>query len=339
MEVLPTTLPTEPLLKVRLPLPHRLNCFLRLWALKCLAALYFFYLRVFKPAPAWTRPTLVRRYPCRPMLTTRVFFPPDYAPGKLLPVYLNIHGGGFAVSDAAVDDRFCVAWAKRTGMLVVSLDYRKVPRFPFPTATEDVAAQVAAVLEDPELPVDRTRVGIGGFSAGGHLALSAAQLPPLKGVVRAVVSYYPIVDFSHPPDVKMESRPYRDGPVDRLGEAGWYLDWGFVEVGRNRRDPVLSPCYAKAEDLPPRIYMVAAQWDMLRLEAQQMIHRLAGLEDKQDQEEAFEEGPYKWTLATGCAHGFTHGPAGGELKSARRKQLCEEIYQGAHEWLKKAGLA
>ncbi|PWY82011.1 alpha/beta-hydrolase [Aspergillus heteromorphus CBS 117.55] len=269
------------------------------------------------------------------MLTTRIFFPPGHQPGNLLPLYINIHGGGFAVCDAGVDDRFCVAWAKRTGMLVVSLDYRKVPRYPFPRGTEDIAAQVAEVLQDESLPIDRAKVVIGGFSAGGHLALSAAQVAPLKGLVQAAIVYYPIVDFSHPPNEKMESRPYADGPKDNLGEAGWYLDWGYVCVGQNRRDPVLSPCYAQPEDLPPKIYMVSAQWDMLRLEAQQMIHRLAGLDEKEDQEAPFEKGPYKWTLAMGCAHGFTHGYGKDPVEKAKKKQQCEQIYHEAHEWLKK----
>lgn len=82
--------------------------------------------------------------------------------------------------------------------------------------------------------------------------------------------------------------------------------------------------------------MIAAQWDMLRLEAQQMIHRLAGLHDKEDQEASFETSAYKWTLARGCTHGFTHGQEGNAAERAYRKKVCEDIYGQAHEWLKSA---
>lgn len=333
--------PLPPLLKVRMSFFHRLKCFIGLWLFKCLASVYFFYRRLVRRPSSRTRPTLVKRYSCRPMLQTHIFYPPGYTPGERRPLYINLHGGGFAVADAQVDDPFCAAWAERTGMLVVSLDYRKVPRYPFPVAVSDVAAQIQAVLDDPALPIDEARVTIGGFSAGGNLALAASQLPPLHGRVQAAVVYYPIVDFGHPPPVKMASRPYTDGPRDNIGDSGmgWALDWGIVRVGQNRRDPVLSPCYARAEDLPPRIYMIAAQWDMLRLEAQQMIHRLAGLEDKADQEAPFDTGPYKWTLARGCTHGFTHGHSGDAAEKASRREFCGDLYRQAHEWLQRGGLA
>lgn len=116
----------------------------------------------------------------------------------------------------------------------------------------------------------------------------------------------------------------------------WCLDWGYVSVGQDRRDPILSPTYAKNEDLPPRIYMIGAEWDLLRLETQQMIHRLAGLADKPDQEESFEEGNYKWTLAKGCSHAFTHSSVRKSHSTTQAKS--EEIYREAHEWLRKGGL-
>jgi acetyl esterase/lipase len=337
-----TTAEDLPLPKKRLSLLHRVNCFVRLWLLKSIARTFFIVARFFFRPNAINRPTLTKRYPCRPSLETRIFFPPDYyarsTPG-LLPLYVDIHGGGFALCDAQFDDRFCVSWAKRTGMLVVSLNYRKAPLHPFPTATHDIAAIVRAVLEDELLPIDKSRVAIGGFSAGGNLALSAAQLPGLKGIIKATVAYYPVVDFGYPANVKLAARPYTDGPRDALEHSAWFFDWGYVSPGQNRRDPLLSPCYAKPEDLPSWIYIIGAQWDMLRLEAQLMMHRLAGLDDRVEHlKTSFEKGNYKWTLATGCSHGFTHGL--GDLGDVTvPKEIREKIYQEAHDWLKKSVLS
>lgn len=86
--------------------------------------------------------------------------------------------------------------------------------------------------------------------------------------------------------------------------------------------------------------MIGAQWDMLRLEAQQMIHGLAGLEDRVgvEQEEDFEVGRYKWTLARGCPHGFTHASPrkkGGNSRK-KREEVAQGIYEEAHGWLKKS---
>lgn len=325
-----------PLLKVRLPFPHRLNCFIRLWALKILASIIFTLSRLIYPPPPSLRPTLIKRYPCRPGLQTRVFYPPNYKSGDLLPLYLDIHGGGFALCDPQHDDEFCIMWAKRTGMLIVSLDYSKAPLHPFPAGVYDIAALANAVLDDTSLPIDKTRVGIGGFSAGGNLALGASQLPGLKGTIKAALVFYPIVDFGHPQNVKLDRRPYKGGPKDSLEFSSYWFDWGYVPVGQNRRDPLLSPCYARKEDLPPWIHVIAAEWDMLRLESQTLIHELAGLGGLEDQEADFEEGSYKWTLARDCTHGFTHHFAQKPEKRKRREERCEPIYQQAIDWLEKA---
>lgn len=223
-------------------------------------------------------------------------------------------------------------------MIVVSLDYRKAPAHPFPTATYDVAALAMAVLQDEELPIDVGRVAIGGFSAGGNLALSASQVRGLKGVIKAAVVYYPVVDFSTTPDEKLASRPYVSGPPDRFGAASWWLDWGYVRAGQNRRDALISPCFARKEDLPPYIFGIGAQWDMFRLETQKMIHRLAGLEAKENQEEPFEKDTYKWILVANCSHGFTHYMGQDPIKRIKKEMKCEEIFHDAHEWLKKSVL-
>ncbi|KAI5858254.1 alpha/beta-hydrolase [Durotheca rogersii] len=325
-----------PLPKIRLSLAHRVDCFLRLWALKIVASIVFAVDRLFHPPPPPLRPTLVKRYPCRPGLQTRIFYPPNYKPGDLLPLYLNIHGGGFALCDPQHDDEFCVMWAKRTGMLIASLDYSKAPLYPFPAAVYDVAALANAILVDTTLPIDKSKVAIGGFSAGANLALCASQLPGLKGNLRAALTFYPIVDWSHPPDVKLSMRPYKGGPRDSLEASSYWFDWAYVSPGQNRRDPLLSPCYARKQDLPPWIYIIGAEWDMLRLESQEMIHVLAGLDGRKNKEDDFEEGTYKWTLARGCSHGFTHHFGRTAEKKRRREEKCEPIYQQAIAWVEKA---
>lgn len=325
-----------PLPKVRLPFLHRLNCFIRLWCLKALATIYYAVERFLHPPPASIRPTLLKRYPCRPALQTRIFYPPGYQTGTLLPVYLSIHGGGFAFGDPQQDDEFCTMWAKRTGMLVVSLDYSKAPLHPFPVGVFDVGALAEAVLMDASLPIDKARIAMGGFSAGGNLALCASQLPGLQGTVKAVLSFYPIVDWGHDPSEKLRRRPYKGGPKESLEAMSWWLDWGYVPAGQNRHDTLLSPCYARKQDLPPWIYVIGAQWDMLRLESQKMIHALAGLAEKESQEEDFELGTYKWTLAWGCKHGFTHSLGSNLPRRARRERKCKPIYDEAVKWMAKA---
>ncbi|KAI9811092.1 MAG: hypothetical protein M1827_005674 [Pycnora praestabilis] len=328
-----------PLLKVALPFSHRINCFIRLWLFKFMVTIVFSIHRIFYPTSPTRQPTLLKNYPCRPFLQNRVFLPPNYQAGDVLPLYLDIHGGGFALCDPQFDDKFCVSWAKRTGMLVVSLDYRKAPLHPFPTPVFDIGAVARAVIDDSTLPIDKTKIVIGGFSAGGNLALGASQLPELKGLIKAAVTFYPIVDFGHPPEHKLSMRPYKNGPKDNLETSSPWFDWGYVPVGQNRRDPLLSPCYARRTDLPKWIYIAAAQYDMLRLEAQDMMHHISDQQQREDQEAPFEKGTYKWTLVMGAKHGFTHHFGGNKAKREERERKCQELYAEADAWLKNGPLA
>ncbi|KAM7206558.1 Alpha/Beta hydrolase fold [Naviculisporaceae sp. PSN 640] len=337
-----------PVLKIRLPFPHRLNCFIRLWLLKLLVRIAYNLDRLIYPPPLSIGPTAIRYYPCNPKgvkLQARIFFPRNYSSAykALLPTYFSIHGGGFAVGDPQQDDEWCTMWAKRTSHLVISLDYRKAPLHTFPSAVHDIAGLAGAILSDSSLPIDKSRVSIGGFSAGANLALCASQLPPLKNLVKAAIAYYPPVNWDHYPHDKLARRPYDaqrgDVPNDNLANSGYWFDWAYVSPGTDRRHPLLSPYFAKKEDLPPWIYMIAAEYDMLRLEAQIMIHELAetslhlkGAEHPED----FEVGRYKWTLAKGCSHGFTHHFGLSEGEKRKREEKCEVVYEQAERWLAKA---
>ena len=163
--VQPKTLP--PIVAGSSPLPELISHFIRLWSIKITVNVFLFLHRLLRPASATVEPTLVKTYPCRPTLRNRIFYPPNWTSDTTVPLYLDIHGGGFAFGDPQLDDEFCSAWAKRTGMLVVSLDYRKSPLYQYPVPVDDIAAVAGAVIDDSSLPIDKTKIVMGGFSAGG----------------------------------------------------------------------------------------------------------------------------------------------------------------------------
>ncbi|KAN0099391.1 alpha/beta hydrolase fold protein [Hyaloscypha variabilis] len=324
------------------PLPELLSHFLKLWTIKLVVSVALAIDRFLHPPSASIQPTLVRAYPCRPMLRNRFFYPPNWEGGSKhkLPVYLDIHGGGFAFGQPDFDDEFCTSWAKRTGMLVVSLDYRKAPIHRFPTPVRDIAAVADAVLNDATLPIDHSRVVIGGFSAGGTLALSASQLPELKGRVKAAIPYYPAVDWTTHPSEKFRLRLATERSTDSLEKWGPCMSWGYIPYWQDRRDPVLSPMYANADDLPPWIMMVCAEHDILTREARVLITRLAGITELHGEEvRHFERGTYKWNLVDGVSHSFTHEQGRGPRGRERRLLKKEEVYAIAHKWLMEGPLA
>jgi acetyl esterase/lipase len=91
--------------------------------------------------------------------------------GALRPAMLWIHGGGYVIGDAKIEDVMCARFAKRLGAVVLSVDYRLAPQHPFPAPLDDCLAAYDFVhREAASLGIDPTRVIVAGASAGGGLA-------------------------------------------------------------------------------------------------------------------------------------------------------------------------
>ena len=332
---------TKPIPAPKKPLYKRIQFFIRLWAFKSLTIVGIGLLRYFKPLPLDQQPTLLKKYGVRPHLINRVFIPRTHKSGETLPLYLNIHGGGFALCSPFFDDEWCAHFCHTYNIVVVSLNYSKAPRARFPIAANDIEALVKAVLSDESLPIDTTRVVIGGFSAGGNLALSAAQAPELRGKIHGIVPWYPVTDFVTTGAQKANSRPYlTEKDTDQLVPMMQAFNWGYIKPGEDLTNPRLSVTYADKKALPKWIFMVGAEYDLLCNEAKNMIMNLAELGDAEREggNWEFERGTYRWRMARGVEHGYTQsfGPAaGGELPAQRR----EETYAEVGDWLFKGPFA
>ncbi|KAK4495677.1 hypothetical protein PRZ48_012945 [Zasmidium cellare] len=89
------------------------------------------------------------------------------------PVVINFHGGGFTLGSPHDDARWCGTVVEENNAVVVSVDYRLAPEYPFPTAVEDgVDAVIWIWKHADELGIDRDKIAISGFSSGGNMAFS-----------------------------------------------------------------------------------------------------------------------------------------------------------------------
>lgn len=101
----------------------------------------------------------------------------DAAAKGALPVLIDVHGGAWSSLDRTGDKLYCAELAK-TGLLVVSIDFRQGPKFQHPAGSADVAAAVRWVrLNAKMLNADAKHIGLIGSSSGGHLALLEAVRP------------------------------------------------------------------------------------------------------------------------------------------------------------------
>jgi acetyl esterase len=88
---------------------------------------------------------------------------------------LYLHGGGFTIGSVATHDSLCRSLAKRSGVMVLSLNYRLAPEHPFPAAFDDTFDTLQWLITNAlQLGIDSDRIAIGGDSAGATLAAAVA---------------------------------------------------------------------------------------------------------------------------------------------------------------------
>lgn len=176
--------------------------------------------------------------------------------GPVRGVYVDYHGGGWAIGAASMDDRVNARIARDCGVVVVSVDYQTLPDIDLPGMIAQCAAAADWAFEHAEVEFGASDMFVGGESAGAHLAACSilrvkdrADFARLKG---AVLFYGPY-DLSCTPSVRVAARDtlVLDGPAMTGGLAK--LLPGRSE--EDRRAPDVSPLYADLRGLPPALLL------------------------------------------------------------------------------------
>ena len=248
-----------------------------------------------------------------------------------MPLYIDIHGGGYTITDAQFDDEFAHPFCDKHNICIVSISYSKSPFYRFPTQIHDIAAIVKEVLADSSLPIDKSNVVIGGSSSGGNLVFGVCQ--ELKGVFKGVVSFYPVADYTRTVKQQLASRP-PDSGVDILGPTMQMLAWGYIPQGHDKRDPRLTVSLAKREDLPPKICIVGVELDLMCRDAEIMAERFAsaGSGKRVGTDIKWEQNGVRWEKVLGQEHGFDQFPAFGTKRFISRRR-AQELRDDVAEWL------
>jgi triacylglycerol lipase len=130
-----------------------------------------------------------------PDVRVLVYTPPGNETAR--PGYLHMHGGGYILGAPEISDLGNRSLAAAVGCVIVSVDYRLAPETRFPGSLEDNYAALKWLHEEAEaLGVDRTRIAIGGESAGGGHAAALAIHARDKGEVSLVLQLLdsPMID-------------------------------------------------------------------------------------------------------------------------------------------------
>ena len=189
------------------------------------------------------------------------------------PLLVFFHGGGWVYGDLDSHDPACRFLAERSGVRVLSVDYRLAPEHPFPAAYDDAVAAYRWVVEHAaSLGADPTRLGIGGDSAGGTLAATTAIVAAREGLPLAFqLLIYPGTDMSR----ETESR--------RLFGRGFYLTDEFMDLAKTsylpdaarHAEPEASPLLCEVPDGLAPAYVATAGFDPLRDEGEAYARKLS----------------------------------------------------------------
>ena len=198
-----------------------------------------------------------------------------YSPGGNgpFPVLVFFHTGGWQVGDLDTQDPLCRRITNRAECIVVSVDYRLAPEYPFPAAPEDCYAATQWIADHAaEFQGDPSRIAVGGDSSGANLATVVALMARDRGGPKLVfqLMMFPATDFRlNTPSMEELGEGYNVTKPMMIGIRNNYLpnpaDWTH---------PLASPMLAPdLSSLPPAL-IIYAEYDPLRDEAETYAARL-----------------------------------------------------------------
>jgi acetyl esterase len=132
-----------------------------------------------------------------------IYRPDDLREGERRPAIVSFHGGGWGMGEPEWAEGNARHWAAR-GMVAFSAQYRLASESTTPAdAVADARAAIRWIRENStKLGVDPSRIAAHGWSAGAHLAASAAVLRDsedhrISAQPNALVLFSPAVDVEN----------------------------------------------------------------------------------------------------------------------------------------------
>lgn len=177
------------------------------------------------------------------------------------PCIVYLHGGAFTKGDLNSGDPIAWGISDNTNCVVVSVDYRLAPEYPFPSGVEDCYTVLLYLSQHgKEQGIDSTRLAVWGDSAGGNMAAAVCLMARDRGGphIRAqALNYACLTD-----DLSASAyRLYADAPVTTASiDRAWSA---YLGAERPTRNPYAAPLKcADLANLPPA-HVHLAEFDCL----------------------------------------------------------------------------
>jgi len=202
-----------------------------------------------------------------------------------LPIFINLHGGGFVLGYCEQDGKYCQLLANLAGCAVVNIDYCLAPENKFPAAIESTYEVIKHLKDNGQkFDLNPKKMIVGGHSAGGNISAALVLMAIKKNeklFMGLILDYAPLNFDDHKKAIS----------TDRMKQ---YMNWYFKDE-KDKYNELASPILAKdVSEFPPTL-IISASYDSLRQEEEEFANKL-----KQSNV------PVESYCFEGCRHGFTH---------------------------------
>jgi len=194
-------------------------------------------------------------------IPVRVYSP---AANEKLPVVLHYHGGGHMCGNIALYDTISRKIAKAGHCVVIAVEYRLAPEYPYPAGVDDCVFALAnyqQVLTDINY---NEQVFIAGDSGGGAICTTLSQLSLFDSNLQIdkQVLIYPSVDYTMSCASINENTP---GFLLEKEKVDWYFSHYF-QHNENRKSvsPLFMPMVSSIGKKMPETLVITAGCDPLR---------------------------------------------------------------------------
>jgi acetyl esterase len=204
-------------------------------------------------------------------LAVRIYRPAQASLRSPCVVYL--HGGAFI--KGSLDSGDPIAWgvADYVGCVVISVDYRLAPEFPFPAGVEDCYAIFRHLADHgADYGIDPACLAVWGDSAGGNMAAAVCLMARDRGgpaILAQALNYACLTD-----ELTADAyRRYAKAPVTTSSiDRAWSL---YLGDRRPTDNPYAAPLKARdLRNLPPA-HVHLAEIDCLADDSRQYAEKLA----------------------------------------------------------------
>lgn len=193
-------------------------------------------------------------------------------------VILFFHGGGWVLGNVSAYTPLCADIAVKTGMRVISVDYRLAPEHKFPEGFNDCFAVCSYFYENAErlLSVPPENIILMGDSAGGNLAAAVSLKARDTGAftVARQILFYPAAFNDHTENSKYKS--VTENGYDYVLTSARIEEFMqlYQNSPRDKESPYFAPLLSESFAGQPDTLVFTAELDPLRDEGEDYGNRL-----------------------------------------------------------------